>query len=368
MVSDDTIKPPEGDRIATLPIPMRWVGPIRFRGGLLNEDVRVPLATYEVPLWLSVERGARVSRSTDGIAVSVEACGMTRSVVLEAPSALRAAAIAAEIRSREREIAHAGEAGSRYARFQNLHLETCGPLIFLRIAMRTGDAAGHNMVTRAAQHVLDWLAVTWPELRPISVSGNYCVDKKVSAINGVLGRGWRAVAELTVNRDCCRRVLKVEPESIAELNLRKNLIGSHLAGSIRSANAHFANMLLAVYLATGQDAANIVEGSQGTTLAWARDGVLHFSVTLPNVIVGTVGAGKDRTPVVEHLRQLGCLEERPAGENARRLAAIVAGVVLCGELSLLAALATPGELVRAHLAIERRSSGRAPNCAQEGQP
>jgi hydroxymethylglutaryl-CoA reductase (NADPH) len=111
--------------------------------------------------------------------------------------------------------------------------------------------------------------------------------------------------------------------------------------------------LLATYLATGQDAANIVEGSQGITIAESREGDLYFSVTLPNVIVGTVGHGKDLGFVEENLRLLGCKESREPGKNARRLAAIIAATVLCGELSLLAALTNQGELMRAHQVFER---------------
>ena len=114
-------------------------------------------------------------------------------------------------------------------------------------------------------------------------------------------------------------------------------------------------MLLAFYLATGQDAANIVEGSQGFTHAEARNGDLYFSVTLPNLIVGTVGNGKDLAFVQENLRQLGCLEERMPGANARRLAIICAAAVLCGELSLMAAQTQPHELMAAHLRLERKS-------------
>lgn len=300
--------------------------------------------------------------------MAVDSAGMTRSILFQALDAMQAVTVANEIRAREQELARAAEAGSRHAHLVGVHTEVCGPLLFVRVAMHTGDAAGHNMVTCAAQQVLDWITATWPQLQAVSVSGNYCADKKVSAINGLLGRGWRAVAELAVDRVTCQRVLRTEPETIAELNLRKNLIGSHLAGSLRSANAHFANMLLAIYLATGQDAANIVEGSQGTTLAWVQNDTLQFSVTLPNLIVGTVGAGKERPPVSEHLRQLGCAENRPAGENARRLAAIIAGVVLCGELSLLAALAVPGTLVRAHRALERGRRIHSPHHEGDGPP
>ena len=172
-----------------------------------------------------------------------------------------------------------------------------------------------------------------------------------------MGRGKNVIAEIIIPRRICERFLRTTPEQIVALNSRKNHLGGILAGSVRSANAHFANILLAFYLATGQDAANIIEGSQGIVHAETRDGDLYFSCTLPNLIVGTVGNGKGAAlaTVEAHLQALGCREPRPAGENARRLAAICAATVLCGELSLLAAQTNPGELMRAHLALERRA-------------
>ena len=126
-----------------------------------------------------------------------------------------------------------------------------------------------------------------------------------------------------------------------------------LAGGIRTANAHYANMLLAFYLATGQDAANIVEGSQGIVHAELRGSDLYVSANLPNLIVGTVGAGKHLAFVRENLTRLDCVSDRNPGENARRLAGIAAACVLCGELSLLAAQTNPGELMAAHTQLER---------------
>ena len=120
-----------------------------------------------------------------------------------------------------------------------------------------------------------------------------------------------------------------------------------------SANAHFANMLLGFYLATGQDAANIVEGSQGIVHAEVRGSALYFSVTLPNLIVGVVGNGKQLAFAKHNLSLLGCLEKRPPGENSRRLAQLIAATVLCGELSLLAAQTNRGELMESHLRLER---------------
>ncbi|MCF7848239.1 MAG: hypothetical protein K9M45_05255 [Kiritimatiellales bacterium] len=194
-----------------------------------------------------------------------------------------------------------------------------------------------------------------PELKYESISGNYCSDKKAVVVNGILGRGKYVVAEITIPEKICRRYLKTPPEKIVQLNIRKNLIGTILAGGLRSANAHYANMLLAFYLATGQDAANVVEGSQGITLAEEREGDLYFSVTLPNIIVGTVGNGKELPFVAENMRKLDCVADREPGENSRRLACICAAAVLCGELSLLAAQTNPGELMDAHRKLERNA-------------
>lgn len=279
--------------------------------------------------------------------------GMTRSVIFHARDAMEAARAAATLVAQRQRLEAIVAATGRFARLQDVRAEPLGSLVFLRIDISTGDAAGHNMVTRAAQAVMDWAVAQPFGLDPVSVSGNLCTDKKVSAVNGLMGRGRHVVAEARIEGDLCRRLLRADPEQLAQLHLRKNLIGSVLAGSIRSANAHFANMLLAFYLATGQDAANIVEGSQGMTDVEVRDGRLHFSVSIPNLIVGAVGAGKQEAFAQRNLEALGCTAEREPGANARRLAILAAATVLCGELSLLAALANPGELMRTHLKMER---------------
>lgn len=339
------------------PIPLRRVGPIVLSGPEVAGEFHVPLATFETPLWPSVARGARVTAVAGGIRAVMVDERMARSILLEAPDAPTAVAAATELRARREEIAAVVAQTSRFARLTGWHDQVVGSLLFLRLEISTGDAAGHNMVTKAAEAVEAWVRKQRPELAHVSVSGNYCCDKKVSAVNGILGRGRSVVAEAIIPGELCRRRLRAEPEAIARLNERKNLIGSILAGSVRSANAHFANMLLAFYLATGQDAANIVEGSQGIVFAEARDDALRFSCTLPNLVVGTVGAGKDLPWVRENLRALGCLEERAPGANARRLAILAAATALCGELSLLAALTNEGELMRAHLRLERAQHG-----------
>ena len=340
--------------ITTAAMPLRWIGPIRLASPEGMEDVLVPLATYETPLWPSVGRGAKVSVAAGGIQATVVDERMTRSVLVEAPGAAEAVRVAVELRRRETEVAAVVEGTSRHLRFLALNTQQAANLLYLRIEGHPGEASGHNMLTKAAEAFLEWLLKEYPSLKYVSISGNYCTDKKASAVNGILGRGRHVIAELTVPRAVCERLLKTTPEKIADLNLKKNLIGTMLAGGLRSANAHFANMLLGFYLATGQDAANIVEGSQGLTHAEVRDGALYFSVSLPHLIVGTVGSGKDLDFVRANLERMGC-----AGEGgARRLAVLCAAAVLCGELSLLAAQTNPGELMRSHLKLERKMARR----------
>lgn len=355
-------------------IPMRCIGPIKISGPVLQEEVMVPLATFETPLWPSTNRGALVSRlCPSGIKVVVIHDKMTRSVVVEAPDAEYAFKVVSALKSYKDELNQVVASTSRFAQLEDWQVQIVGNLIYLRFEMSTGDAAGHNMTTKAADALLEWILSRYSKLQYVSISGNYCTDKKASAVNGILGRGKYVIAEITIPREICEKRLKTTPEKIVNINIKKNLIGTMLAGGIRSANAHFANMLLGFYLATGQDAANIIEGSQGFVHAEVKDQDLYFSVTLPNVIVGSIGNGKTLDFVKDNLKILGCLAEKDnpdnintenknienqktskkPGQNGQRLAAIVGATVLCGELSLLAAQTNPGELMNSHIRLER---------------
>lgn len=335
------------------PLPTQWVGPILFKGAVIEGKVSAPLATYESPLWPSTSRGAGVSRHSGGIHVSMVDERMSRSIALRAPDATTAVAAWNAIRGRQDEVAAVVATTSRFARLIEMNRQFAGNLLFIRLECETGDASGHNMVTKAAEAVQNWILSAYPELAYASISGNFCIDKKASAVNGLLGRGKHMIADMQVPERIVHRMLHTTAQDVVRLNYEKNYVGSTLAGSLRSANAHFANMLLGFYLATGQDAANIIEASQGMVHCEDRDGDLYISCTLPNLIMGSVGAGKNIPEIEENLNKLGCMEDRAPGENARRLAGICAGVVLCGELSLLAAQTNPGELVRTHMELER---------------
>ncbi len=334
-------------------IPMRVVGPVKITSAEVTGDIPLPLATLESPLWPSTHRGARVCTQAGGIHATIIDERMTRSVLVEADSAAILHQVYQDLQQRKEHLQTIISEGSRFAKLLAINGQIVGSLLYLRFELLTGDAAGHNMVTLASDHMLDWILSHYPALRYVSISGNFCTDKKVSAVNGILGRGKNVVAEIVIPRALCERKLRTTPAKIVDLNIKKNLIGSIVAGSLRSANAHFANMLLGFYLATGQDAANIIEGSQGFVHAELRADDLYFSVTLPNIIIGAVGSGKTLDFVRENLRLLGCVEAQMAGNHGRRLAIIAASAVLCGELSLLAAQTNQGELMRSHLKLER---------------
>ena len=334
-------------------VPLEFVGPIKIIGTEVCDEIKVPMATFESPLWPSTNRGAKATLLAGGIKATVIDVSMSRSIVLEAPDAAYAAEIISSLKPRHIELEEVVNKTSRFAKLKDWHTQVVGNLLFFRFSLLTGDASGHNMATAAAEALLNWILLEYPNMQYVSISGNFCTDKKVSAVNGILGRGKYVVSEVIVPRHICNGVLKTTPERLVNLHIKKNLIGTILAGGIRSANAHFANMLLAVYLATGQDVANIIEGSQGMVHAEVRGQDLYFSVTLPNIIVGTVGNGKHLEFAKKNLQAMGCLEAREPGINARRLAIIIACSVLCGELSLLAAQTNPGELMRTHFRLER---------------
>ena len=202
------------------------------------------------------------------------------------------------------------------------------------------------MVTIATEKVLAKLHEDLG-VHALALSGNLCVDKKPAAINIIEGRGKTVVADIIIPEAIVRAKLKTTAKSIEEVNVAKNLIGSVAAGSM-AYNAHFANMIGAIFLATGQDEAHVVEGSLGITTAEDRDGDLYFSVNMPDLPIATVGGGTRLETANEGLKIIDC-----AGTGkVNKFAEIVISTVLAGELSLIAAISA-GHLAKAHQELGR---------------
>jgi hydroxymethylglutaryl-CoA reductase (NADPH) len=187
----------------------------------------------------------------------------------------------------------------------------------------------------------------------VALSGNFCVDKKPSAVNFLEGRGKRVHAEVVLDGRILAECLKTSAAELVEVQYRKNLLGSIAAGSM-GFNAHFANVLAAFFIATGQDIAQVAEGSMGVTCIEPRgaDGVIA-SVFMPDLPLGAVGGGTALDTQREALALLGIkLPSAQPGSAALRLAEILGAIVLAGELSLLAAF-TSGDLAKAHELLAR---------------
>lgn len=345
--------------IGFMPLPVGIAGPLIIDG----KPHHIPMATTEGCLVASATRGCKAINLGGGITTVLTKDGMTRGPVVSFPSLARAGACKIWIDSEEGSnlIKKAFNSTSRFARLQSLQTALAGDLLFIRFRTFTGDAMGMNMISKGVEFALKQMTEEfgWDDMQIISVSGNYCSDKKPAAINWIEGRGKSVVAEANIPKDQVEKILKTTVKALVELNISKNLIGSAMAGSIGGFNAHAANLLTAVYLALGQDPAQNVESSNCITIMKEKEnGDLNISVSMPSIEVGTIGGGTILDPQNSMLELLGV--RGPAeipGENARQLAKIIASIVLAGELSLCSALAA-GHLVQSHMTHNRAGAGK----------
>jgi hydroxymethylglutaryl-CoA reductase (NADPH) len=219
-------------------------------------------------------------------------------------------------------------------RLRNIEQYAQGRMRWLRFNFTTGDAAGQNMVSKAVRHACHWMIdQQLPGLEHFTLAANLDTDKKHSAVNNLHSRGKRVVAELTLPERLVREVMKVTPDGLHHQRQLSNM-GALMGGSVNN-GSHFANALAALFIACGQDVANVAESSAGFVQGELRpDGDYWFSVTIPSLIVATYGGGTGLPTQRECLAMMDCYGEG----KAYRLAEIVAGVVLCGELSLSAAI------------------------------
>lgn len=339
--------------IGVAQIPMGIVGPLTVHGAQVDGDVLVPLATTEGALLASINRGCAAIRAAGGATVHVDDVGMTRAPVFRTGSQGQTRAFLKWISEHEPEIREVAEKTSRFLRLTEIRPYIFGTSIFLRFRFTTGDAMGMNMATIACDRIVRDLVEPETGVPCVALSGNYCVDKKAASVNFIEGRGKRIHAEIVLDPATLRDVLKTNATALAEVQYRKNLLGSIAAGAM-GFNAHYANVLSAFFLATGQDPAHVVGGSTGVTCIEPREnGSVYASIFLPDAPLGATGGGTGLSTQGEALRILGVVpdSEHP-GRAVLRLAEILGASVLAGELSLMAAF-TSSDLARAHLKLGR---------------
>lgn len=335
-------------------IPVGYAGPLT----LDNVQYYVPMATTEGALVASTNRGCKVL-SVRGVNSFVEDVGMTRAPCVRFPSVLRASMAKRWIEHADNydNIKTAFDSTSRFARLQEILISMDGPTLYVRFRALTGDAMGMNMVSKGAEMALRYIHKGFPDMQIISLSGNFCSDKKPAAINWIKGRGKRVICECIIPGETLRTILKTDAKTLVQCNKLKNMAGSAMAGSIGGNNAHAANMVTAVYIACGQDPAQNVTSSNCSTgmECWGDTNEdLYLTCTMPSLEVGTVGGGTGlpgQSACLDMLGVRGPHKTNPA-ENSKTLAKVICATVMAGELSLMAALVN-SDLVKSHMRHNR---------------
>jgi hydroxymethylglutaryl-CoA reductase (NADPH) len=314
-------------------VPIGVAGPLRINGEHARGDFYVPLATAEGTLVASYNRGMRVLSECGGVKTTVVEDSMQRAPVFIFDNALDAREFGDWVEQHEEEIRTAAEGTTRSGKLTYIGQYQVGPLLYLRVNFTTGDAAGQNMTAKATHAACEWMKANYPGGAEYRLTGAIDTDKKHSHINMLLTRGKRVVAEAVIKKDVLERLMGVDTKAVYDYR-QIHMLGGFLAGSA-SNSAHAANGITAVFIATGQDAANIAESQAAITYSRLLDnGDYYWSITLTSLIVGTYGGGTGLPTQRECLELLGCY----GNGKAHKLAEICAGTVLAGEVSLTSAV------------------------------
>lgn len=316
-------------------VPIGLAGPLRVNGESAQGDFLIPLATTEGTLVASYNRGMKLINGSGGVRCTVQDDAMQRAPVFQFADARLARDFVRWVEAHEPELSAEAETTSRFARLRYVDTYLNGRLAFLRFGFTTGDAAGQNMVSKATLAACNYILHEVPGIEHFFLESNMATDKKPSQLNVLRTRGKRVTAEVCIPRDLLIRELQVEPEQLIR-HARIGDVGARLAGTNNN-GLHSVNGLAALFIATGQDVACLAESSAAITYSEITpEGNFYGSVTLPSLIIGTVGGGTGLPTQRECLELMGCYGDG----NVNKLAEIMAGVVAAGELSLAAAISS----------------------------
>jgi hydroxymethylglutaryl-CoA reductase (NADPH) len=335
--------------IGAVQVPIGIAGPLLIQRGNSPESFFLPLATTEGALVASINRGCKAISASGGVRVVSKRIGITRAPVFSVSNVSEGQKFITWIQKNFHTIQTLAESTSSHLTLLEITPWLMGKNVFLRFRFDTEDAMGMNMATIAVDKVVAFIEEQ-TTARCAALSGNVCVDKKPNFLNFIEGRGTSISADVVLPAEIVASVLKTTVHAIYEVAQRKLVYGSILSGSI-GANAQIANVLAALFLATGQDLGHIAECSMGITTVEQQGDDLYISVYLPDLVVGTVGGGTHLDTQKEALSILG-ISGGDQGKNAQKLAEIIGGAVLAGELSLLASLAEHS-LAKAHKTLGR---------------
>ncbi len=326
-------------------VPMGIIGPLTVRGEHAQGQFLIPMCTTEGTLLASYNRGIKILNLSGGVKTTVSADCMQRAPVFVFDSAREGRDFTLWLDDHFEEIRQRAESTSSVAKLLYLEKFAVGHMIYVRFNYSTGDAAGQNMVSMATFSACCWILENVATIRHFVIEGNLATDKKASQVNNLLTRGKRVTAEVIIPRAVVQEHLHSEPE-ILRYNHQLSSLGAFAAGANNN-GGHSANGLAAMFIATGQDVANLAESSAGIVhVEVTAQGDAYFSFTIPSLIVASHGGGTRLPTQQECLALLGCVGK----DKAKKLAEIIAGVVLAGEISLGAALSSTAsrEFIMSH--------------------
>ncbi len=304
-------------------------GQVLVNGEHAKGEFYVPLATTEGTLVASYSRGMRVINECGGVKTTVVEGFMQRAPAFIFKDAREARDFGHWIEENFDNIKAVSETTTSIGKLEHIQQWSVSKTKYLRFNYTTGDAAGQNMVGKATLVACEWIKANSPIPCMYMLSGNMDTDKKHSHLNMLHSRGKRVIAEIVLKKDVLARVMKVDTKMLAGASVLANT-GAQMAGAAYN-GPHSANGIASLYIATGQDEANVVESHAGMLSHELLDnGDLYMSVTLPSLIVATFGGGTGLPTQNECLQMLGCVGKG----KAEKFAEIVAATVLAGDISL----------------------------------
>lgn len=321
--------------IGVAQVPVGIAGPINIDGEHAKGEFVVPLATTEGTLVASYNRGMKLLNMSGGVKATVVDDAMQRAPVFIFEDARGARDFVAWVKQNFDKIKEEAEATSSVAKLTYIDHFLSNKFAFLRFNFKTGDAAGQNMVGRATFAACGWILDHYEGIKDFYLESNFATDKKASQINIMRTRGKRVTAEATIKREHLLQVMRVDPKQI-DYHARVAGVGSFLSG-VNNTGLHSPNGITAMFIATGQDVANVSESSAAMMYSeLTEEGDLHVSITIPSLIVATYGGGTGIGTQKECLELLGCYGRG----KVHKFAEIVAAVVLAGEISLASAISS----------------------------
>ena len=343
--------------IGSVEIPVGLVGPVKVKnlvGGTLNDKksivdgIFIPLATTEGALVASINRGCKALNLSDNLSIVINKVGMARALVFKCESTIQAYKFIDWMKENQKTFINYCESTSNHLKFLSYQSFIRGRHVYLRFSFDTDEAMGMNMITIALKYAWNKIRENHPKVKLLSLSGNVCTDKKDSVLNRMFGRGFNVELEVFLSKKILTDIFDVNAKDLVKSHVAKNLVGSNVAGSMAQ-NMHVANALAAFYIATGQDPAHVVGGSEAS-VTFEEDGDgLYAALTLPTISVGSVGGGT-WLPKQTQARSLILSGQSSVSSTILALCAGVAA--LAGEISGLSAL-TNQSLASAHQKLAR---------------